>query len=547
MRLTYVAILFSAVGALMVGAATDDNGNDGRSPFRAAALAPADVHMLLQIDDAAALRAELADRPIARWITAIIETSDFHQAWEQLAADAGVASGELFDRCFGREVTVMHRRSAAGDELDEWALITNMPIADSTDLLRRLQPRTLRSRERFSIYEFPEHDLLLARRNGTLVIGPRRAAGLVQTVLSRLGSGADASDSLIASDDFTDARGLTRGDVALFIRHKPPLGGHSAAVLYRGGTQFRLKHRATFDAPPFARAVTKLDIDASPLEALEEDALVAMIEPADIGSGPLETFILASLGEGLLSPNVRRRVDDRRIIVLGEIEGRQEDKPIDILAPTISLALELDDAEGVLSDMDQQAVKLVERLKILGGNQFTIDVPSLEHLAARDLRQIDISSATRWFTGSLPIARPMTLNWTLVEDDDQRYAIFATHPDALRDTAAALRRAPATEDAHAGRFQSCGSINGVRIAHHLESWAERSDLFLGADAMNDGADAEKSKAADVQEEFRQTLKLMAMLAGGIERLRWRLVRPSTHDMELDVSIRLSAPESAHRE
>lgn len=545
------SIKLLAVAALACSVAADSHvlaDDDDRArikPFRAASVAPADVHLLLQIDGAADIRGELAYRPIARWLAAMVESSEFHHAWTQLAAHTGRDSGELFDRCFGRGVTVLHRRAGEGRDRDAWALITEMAVNDSTDLLRRLEPRTLRSRDRFSLYELPEHDLLLARRGEIMLIGPRQSPQLMFDVLSRHGKRGEDGRSLNEAEDFTTARDLIAGNIALFMRHEQPLGGHSAVVFYIDGGRVRLRHRAKFDSPPFARDITRIEIDASPLDALEDHALVAMIEPTDIGMGPLETFLVAALGEGLLSPTLRANLGDRRIIVLGDIEGRQEEEPVDLLAPTIAMALELKDADGALADLDEQVVKFVRQLAARGGDRFTIDVPDADAFVDGRPREIDVSSATQWFTGSLPIAQPMTLNWAVVDETDCGFVVFATHPNELRDTLASLEcekpqmvgksRRLRIDDDDFGRFQSCGTVNGVRISHHLESWADRPDLFLG---VGDAA---------AKDEFEQALRLTASLAAGIDRLRWRLVRPSRNEMQLDVRFILAAPESTRPE
>lgn len=558
MRIMQTAMMMSAIAALVCGAIAEgpkpETGDDA-TPLRAASVVPEDVHLLIQIDDAAAIRAELADRPIARWIAAMVESSEFHQAWQQLAVHTGRESSDLFDRCFGRSVSVIYRRAGDGRDRDEWALITEMKADDSTDLLRRLQPRTLRSRSKFSIYELPEHDLLMARRGETMLIGPRQSPSLMLDVLSRHGRGDGIGKPLSEAEQFASVRELERGNIALFMRHQPPLGGHSAAVLRMDGEQMRLQHRARFDSPPFSRTVTRIEIDVSPLKALEDHALIAVIEPADIGMGPFESFLIAALGEGLFSPAMRENLSDRRIIVLGDIEGRQEEKQVDLLAPTITMAMEIKQANGALEEIDQHVVKLIRQLAAHGGGRFAIDVPDVDAFADAQARQVDLSPATHWFTGSLPIAQPMTLNWYVVDETESRYAVFATHPDALRDTMHSLSRtrprAPIggkearSGEASTGRFQSCGTINGVRISQHLESWADRPDLFLGR--AHGDSERREDVADSSRDEFQQTLKLMATFAGGIERLRWRLVRPSTHEMHLDLRLTLTAPESVRPE
>lgn len=537
-------IALACLGFAGAPAIADDSGRATASPGDAAAVVPEDVHLLLQITGAADIRRELADRPIARWLAAMVKSSEFDHAWTQLARDTGHSSAALFDQCFGRRVTVLYRRAGNGHEHDAWALITEMSADDSTDLLRRLEPRTLRSRHRFSLYELPEHDLLLARRNEIILIGPRQQPALVMDVLNRHGEGGANMRSLREADDFAAIRELSSGNIALFIRHERPLGGYSAAVLQLDEDRARLQHRARFDSPPFARDITRIEIDASPLNALEDHALVAMIEPTDIGTGPLETFLMAALGESLLSPTLRENLGDRRIIVLGDIEGRQEEEPVDLLAPTIAIALDLNNTDGARDEVDQQVTKFVRRLAERGGDRFTIDVPEADAFDESSAREVDISPATQWFTGSLPIAKPMTLNWSVLEESDCGFVVFATHPDELRDTLDALRsekHGAAEEQGRGwinqtalGRFQSCGLINGVRISHHLESWAERPDLFHGTDGQ-------------AEEEFTHTLRIAARLAAGIDRLQWRLIRPSRNEMQLDVRLLLAPPSSARPE
>jgi hypothetical protein len=316
----------------------------------------------------------------------------------------------------------------------------------------------------------------------------------------------------------------------------------------------RLRHHARFDRPPFARDVTKVTIDPAPLHSLEDHTLIAMIEPADIGMGPMETFVHAALGEGLLNPALRANLSDRRIIVLGDIEGRREQRPVDVLAPTVAIAFELQSADGAIDELDQQMVKLARRIANHGTGRFEITVPNDAVFRDGHQRLIDISPASEWFTGSLPIGKPLTLNWDVVSEDGARYAVIASHPNELRDTTRALMRSakrgdedgqPSKRDA--GRYQSCGTLNGVRISHHLESWAERPDLFFPQPAVDDGDEAQDHPQNPTMTEFQQTLRLMARLAAGIDRVRWRMTRPNTHEMRLDVQMTLTAPHSARPE
>ena len=115
-------------GARAGGAVADD-------PFRAAALTPADVRLYIHVDRAAAIRAELSDRPLAKWATDLIGQGQTPLAWERLGEAARIDSEELFDKFLGNAFTVVVR---GRDELTDWAVLTEVETADTRELLARL-------------------------------------------------------------------------------------------------------------------------------------------------------------------------------------------------------------------------------------------------------------------------------------------------------------------------------------------------------------------------------------------------------------------------
>lgn len=530
-------VLTSPVASLASGAGESDVRTP--TPFDAAAHVPADVSVYLHLTDAAALRRELADRPIFDWITGILNDTEAKEAWHQLAEQVNMPPQRMFDLCFGREMTFIKR--TVHDQSSEWALITRMPPRRITRLLERLEPKALRPRFGAAVFEVPEHELLLTRRDGVLLIGPARHSSLLFDVLRRMHEPervqGDALGRTTAFERRAELQGIDGASLGVYLRHAPPMGGWSIASATFSDDRIHVQHRAAFDVSPFSREPTKIAIDASPLDSLDDHALLAFVEPTDIGQSAIETFLMASIGEGLMSREMRQTLGDRRIIVLGEIEGRQEEQPIDMQAPTIAILLEMREATQLDEELDRQMIRLANALNALGADRFEIDVPSLESLRNDDAaRSVDLSAAMQWLAGELPLVQPVSLNWAISNSRHGHYTVFASHPAELRGTFAALERNDDAANVLAAnsnnepdrRYQHCGMANGVRIAHHLESWAEQAHVL-----------AEPA----LQDEFKHTIRLMSHLARGMERIRWRLARPEYNHMELEIMIRLTPPES----
>ncbi len=123
----------------------------------------------------------------------------------------------------------------------------------------------------------------------------------------------------------------------------------------------------------------------------------------------------------------------------------------------------------------------------------------------------------------------MSLDWTVVSGPFGSYYVIATHPEHLDRAVAALqterRSVPQT-----GRWTNCGTMNGRRVGIHLRSYSEQAERLAADDPQ---------AAAD----FKGTLLMLSELADGIDRCRWRLSRPSSKEMTLDLDILLGSPGS----
>lgn len=493
---------------------------------------PPDVSLVLHMENAAAIRRELAERPISQWFSELGATSRAAEVWRDLSAHMESAPGGLFDICFGTRATLITRHP------QQWTIITRVRARDSAHLLQQLHPIVHGPRFGMAMLELPEHDLLIAHgqrdaevEQSTLVIGPKSDSGLFEAVLSRMEN--PGGKSLADKDAVGAAARLGVGSIAMYTAHDPPMGGWSVAVAQLDGQQLQLRHVGRFDSAPFERGRSSMTVDGAALRGFEDHALLAIIEPTDVGGGQFEAYFRASFGTQMISGPIHRNLCQRRIFVVGEVEGRQEAPPVDIQAPTLAICFELRNPDIAEEQFDRHMLMLARRLAQLSRGAFEIDVPCPSTFEQGEPRVIDISPATRWLARTLPLAQPITLNWRVVAKADGEaggWAVLATHPQQLEESVRALRVSEAEGPGQEG--QHLGFASGVRIGQHLRSWSDRADLFV------DQADAEQT------EQFRQTLLLMSRLASGIDVARWRLVRPSDDEVCLEVTLELAEPESA---
>lgn len=493
--------------------------------------------MLVTVENAAAIRAELEDRPIARWINAALLSGEAGRTWADLARHAGMTEMQLFDLCFGRRTTLITRTT--GNESD-WALMTEIDAATSARLLRTLRATSLGPRFGGSAYEVPEHDLLLVQRNDMMMVGPRpnaipkqrvAAPSLLQEVASRLDARA-AMPSLADAPAMTAARSLPKSNIAVYMKHDPPLGGWSVAAANLAGDRVTVRQFARFESAPFTRDLSELEIDLAALHAFEDRALLAIIEPTDTGRSQFETFTLSAIGEGIVSPAMRRNMAERRLLIVGEVEGRDEPEPFDLQAPTLSLCIELRDPTIAEEQLDRQMTALARRINQNAQGRFCLTIPEELAFVPDAPRAIDLSPAGQWVTGGLPLAKPLSLSWRIARGESASWYVISSHPKQLDDTVRALGsvRTPGPDSPAAQRLRlhHGGVANGARISHHLRSWSDRADLLAMPDDMN---------------ELRETILLMSEFAAGVDRCRWRIARPARQEMCLEIELTLSAPES----
>ncbi len=168
-----------------------------------------------------------------------------------------------------------------------------------------------------------------------------RGADLFYEVLEHLAGERPVGESLASDPAVARAGELGFGQAGVLLRHAPPLGGCSTAVARLEADQIEVRQAGRYESAPLSRPVTALRCDFSPLAALERKNLIAMMEPADVGGGLLEAYVATVIGEPLITEELARHLGPRRIIVIGDVEGRTLEQPVDVLSTTLAVCLEL--------------------------------------------------------------------------------------------------------------------------------------------------------------------------------------------------------------
>jgi hypothetical protein len=518
----------SPLTAIVVAALTWTGGQQV-DPFRAAALAPPDVRMYVHLQGAAEVRAELSERPIMRWVESWLNRGQMPEAWKRLADAAGNEADELFDVCLGRAMTVLLR--GRDDEL-EWVVLTEIDSRQSAALLERLTPVVLGPRHDLGLFELPGQELILARGDGIVVIAPSPQPGLFYDLIPNLTK--PPAESLANVAAMAEARRLGPGRAGVFMRHAQPLGGWSVAVADLDEGRVRFRHASHFEHAPFTTAVTRLEWDPAAIQGLEQTMTLGFIEPTDIVGGRLDAFMTAALGVPLIPAELGANLGDRRITAISEIEGRLQDPPFDLLLPTVARLYEVKDADAAWRQLDDHMVRLVGALNRFGQGSFRLEPPDPATFRPGEPRHVNIGALAKWILGDLPGLERISLSWTVVAADAEAsgpsggWGVIASDPQHLDAVANALAEA-APGGTTAAAWANCGTANGRRLARQLGTWRHQAGLLAPAGDVGALEDA---------------LTLMAELANGVDRCRWRMCRPSAERVHLEADLQLSPPESA---
>jgi hypothetical protein len=520
------------IGVLVTGIVLPSQAAEPRELFQAAELAPADVDVYLHISNAAALRAQLSQRPLATWLAARLDGGELRDAWKRLARAVGREPDAFFDRLLGQDATLLMRLprfTQPGFAKPDWVVISR--VADAADLIKPL-PQVIRGPVNgLSIRDVIEHDLQIAVNRQWLLIGPGRDGALFDDVVARIGREV-AQPTLAADSAIAEARQLPAAPgpcaVAAYIRHAPPMGGWSAAVMGLDGDHMLVRHIAFFDHAPFTTPVTSRQFDLAPVRALGDRSLLALIEPTDAGDGLLTTFLKTQVPLVALEPPVN--LGARRIWIVSETDARLAAPREDLLRPTLTRCDEVSDHHVALARLDHS----MQRLGALQRDQVETFEPfaGVEDASAAmmpRIRHASLDDDLRAALGPGLLFDDVSLNWCCIGGSQGEWAIISTSSLAVGDAIKALSAPIAAEERRCGPWANAGVVRGRRLAQHLQSWVDHPRL------MNELADASAG-------ELKKSLAMIIQLADTIDDASWSMQRPRADRMRLDVDIRLAPPE-----
>jgi hypothetical protein len=179
-------------------------------------------------------------------------------------------------------------------------------------------------------------------------------------------------------------------------------------------------------------------------------------------------------------------------------------------------------------------MRLVGALNRFGQGSFRLEPPDPATFRPGEPRHVNIGALARWILGDLPGLERISLSWTVVAVDVKApgpsggWGVIASDPQHLDAVARALAETAPVGPTAAG-WANCGTADGRRLARQLGTWRHQAGLL--------------APAPDLQ-ALEDALTLMAELANGVDRCRWRMCRPSAERVHLEADLQLSPPESA---
>lgn len=545
-------LLAAAVSLAGTGALPADE------PFEHAGLLPRDVAVYVHVDRGSRLRGELLGKPLGDTLQQAFERSAFREAWSQLASLAGMEQGDLFDRLVGGNATVAVRHAPAapgglggavgarGEGGADWVALLRVDDGTWAEFLSSIKPRIRRGPGKVVVRELPEQNLLMARLGGMLIVGPGRdaKAGLFAEVIAGWG---DATVLRLAQDPgMTAARDLGEGDVGIFLRHDPPLGGATAAVLEVGDDSVSVRHISRFASSPFGASPRPTTLTADIIDRLGEGRVAVVAHPLRLPPGELAGFVRAQLPAGAITPAMQDNLGERLLMLVGERSGPALTRGAERLL-TFTLALEVRDAQRALADLDQFMVGFVTMLHELVGEEAPARLSGLRDVPEELPRSVDVSRVGAMLLPDLPESGSLHLYWTVTREQvaagtsgresPRGWWLIGTDAADLERARVQLCTAPIAGAVEFDLTGQRGRANGRAVSRHV---ARLGDVLANL-AREQG---EPSEPIEMMSRF------LADLADAVESCDWSTTIPGQNRIRSTWTLRLRSPSAKmapHRE
>jgi hypothetical protein len=276
-----------------------------------------------------------------------------------------------------------------------------------------------------------------------------------------------------------------------------------------------MRIRFSADGPdPFPGPVPALDgpeieLSEAELDAIAGESVVCEIASLRTDLAAEDGPVLAALPEVRVPATFRKNLGARRVVSIGEVDGRSLPEPLRMNCPAVAVAYEVEDAEQARGDQDalvRSALAGIRRR--LESDPETAGAGEGLGPANHENREVSLTSAVERFAGRNPWYSAMGLAWGTVDGPTSRWQVYASHPE-WRDRVERRIGALESDSAAAGRtaFVSIGRFDGERLARHLEGWLGERNRFDG-----------------VCEVFWQEISVCSRLAHHVPELRWKASR-----------------------
>lgn len=317
------------------------------------------------------------------------------------------------------------------------------------------------------------------------------------------------------------------------VARRPCGGDPIRAVGECEGERFsmRLRFRAG-DRSPFPGPLPGLDgpaigIENADLDGLAGDSVVCEIASLRTGVSADDGPFLAELPEIRMPATFRTNLGARRIVAIGEIDGRALDRPLAMHCPAVAVACEVEDVEQARGDQDSLVLSAIAGMRrLLESDPETVGaVPAVEPVEP-GRRDVALDRAAERLAGRNPWLSAAGLAWCTVDGPSSHWQVYASHPEWRDRVSARIGRMSGEQDRREGdgrKYLSVGRFNGERLARHLEGWLAERNRF---DAMS--------------RTFWDEISVCARLARHVPELGWKASRRGGAIL-IEIDARLAKP------
>lgn len=499
-------------------------GSGWDRPFDGAEFVAADVDFFVHINEPASLRDRLARRGIDLGAGGAVPGAAMMDAWAALARSAGLSERQLFDDLFGQGVTFAFRRGQ-GDRID-WVAIATINDEMWADFTRRLDLRIGAPVHGIAIHALHEQELAFARLSPIVIAGPRVAAasgGLLAESLA-LVSGT-ANHSLARDEALAPAIKLGDGEIGLFARHAPPLGGSSVVVGDLGRDLFVARHASAFANSPFGESPRPSSIRRALFNALGEESVCVLAQPLEMPTGALAAFVRARLPQGALTPAVEENLGERLLWIVAErkahaAEAAKGAAPLDLV-----LVIEVRDPSIATAQADALCgglAQVITDLVLAADERVRPTLPDFAQQPPDAVRRIEIGPALAQLFPRLVDPKTVSLNWTTVNGSQGTWWVVGTGDQAVASIAATLIADLPIEGAMDDRAIDLdwqfGVARGPQAAAHIERLGDRLAALSPGGETNERGRVEKSAIEGITE-------FLASALGAVDRCYWKAELP----------------------